>query len=89
VAGPARIFPVAGEFLETRGARRGVLNLLEWTYNNKPEWSQPDRATDQDGLYVSRVGRGRVRYLPWAPGKLFHLCGSPAHARLMYRLARA
>jgi hypothetical protein len=87
--GDARILPVAGEFLETRGARRGVLNLLEWTYNNKPEWSQPDRATDQDGLYVSRVGRGRVRYLPWAPGKLFHLCGSPAHARLMYRLARA
>ncbi len=89
VPGRASIFPVAGEFLETRGPRRGVLNLLEWSYNNKPEWSQPDRATDQDGLYVSRFGRGRVRYLPWTPGKLYHLCGSPAHARLMYRLARA
>jgi len=88
VAGRARIFPVAGEFLPIRGHGRGVLRLMEWTYNNKPEWSQPERATDHWGLRESRFGRGRVRYLPWTPGKLYHLYGSPAHARLLARLAR-
>jgi len=87
--GKSSIHPVAGEFLLTRGPRRGVLALRDWTFNNKPEWSQPERGTDWHGLHVSRFGRGRVRYLPWTPGKLYHQCASPAHARLLARLARA
>lgn len=80
------IFPVSGEFLLTRGPQRGALRLLGWTFNNKPEWSEPETATDQFGIYETRWGKGRVYYLPWTPGKLYHLCRSPEHRELMARL---
>ncbi len=87
VGGHTRIHPVAGEFLLTRGSRRdAVLALLDWTFNNKPEWSRPERSTGQHGIYLSRFGRGRVRYLPWSPGALYHQQGSPEHRDLIARL---
>jgi hypothetical protein len=80
------IVPVSGEFLLTRGPQRGALRLLRWTFNNKPEWSEPETATNQFGIYETRWGKGRVYYLPWTPGKLYHLCRSPEHRELMRRL---
>lgn len=84
----ATIFPVSGEFLLSGGSKHGALRLLEWTFNNKPEWSEPDGRTDQFGVYSGRWGRGQVIYLPWTPGKLYHLCRSPEHLELMGRLVR-
>jgi len=79
------ILPVAGEFLTTSGGR-GELALMEWEYNNKPEWSRPHGWSGQWGLFERRHGRGLVRYLPWTPGKLFHLCRSGEHRELVKRL---
>ena len=83
------ILPVSGEFLLTRGRDRGALRLLGWTFNNKPEWAEPERETNQHGLYERRFGRGLVRYLPWTPGKLYHLSRSAEHRELLRRLAAA
>jgi len=82
----APILPVAGEFLLTQGGGRGSLRLMDWRFNNKPEWSAPVRATDQHGLYERTFGRGRVRYLPWAPGKLHHTTGSSVIRALLRRV---
>ncbi len=84
----SRIFPVGGEFLFTKGTGRGALRLLDWVYNNKPEWSQPDSDTGQFGIYERRWGRGRALYIPWTPGKLYHLSRSPLHGDLLARLVR-
>ena len=86
--GAASIHPIAGEFMSTMARHRtvGRLPLAGWTFNNKPEWSQPERISDQHGLYESRHGRGRVRYLPFGAGKLFHLTGSPATGALLRRI---
>jgi len=83
----ADIFPVAGDFLLVRGGRGGSLPLLGWKYNNKPEWSEPERRAGQWGVREARAGKGKALHLPWMPGKLYHLCRSPEHLALMARLA--
>jgi hypothetical protein len=80
------ILPVTGEWLMTRGGGRRALRLLDWRFNNKPEWATPTRATDQHGLYEHRYGRGRVRYLPWTPGKVVHATGSAETRDLLLRV---
>lgn len=83
----AAIQPVAGEFVRTRGGMTGRLPVCDWTYNNKPEWAQPDRMSGQHACYESRSGRGRVRYVPFGAGKLFHLTASPAAGSLLRRVS--
>jgi hypothetical protein len=82
----APILPVAGEFLLTTGGGTGSLRLLDWRFNNKPEWAVPTRRTNQHGLYERRFGKGRVRYLPWTPDKLLHTTESDAIRALLRRV---
>jgi len=82
-----RILPVSGEFVLTAGGRGGCLELLDWNFNNKPEWALPERSTGQCGIHENGFGRGRTFYVPFSPGKLYHLYGSGEHRELMVRLA--
>ncbi|MFG1627420.1 alpha-amylase family protein [Kribbella sp. NPDC049227] len=50
----------------------------------KIHWS-PEHETEVSGLLWREHGRGRVAYLPWLPGALFHDLGLPGHRDVICR----
>lgn len=51
--------------------------------NNTPEFAYWSGSTEEHGLYVTRYEQGRVAYLPWSVGKLYHTQGVPEYRHLI------
>lgn len=51
--------------------------------NNTPEFAYWEGVGEDPGLFCARFGKGRVVYLPWSVGKLFHLQGVPEYSQTM------
>ncbi len=51
--------------------------------NNTPEFAYWEGTTEERGLYITRHGDGRVAYLPWTIGKLYHVQGVPEYLHLI------
>jgi len=51
--------------------------------NNTPEFAYWEGTTEEHGLYITRHGKGRVAYLPWTIGKLYHVQGVPEYLHLI------
>lgn len=48
--------------------------------NNTPEFAYWEGTGEEKGLVITRYGKGRVVYLPWSIGKLYHLQGVPEYS---------
>ncbi len=51
--------------------------------NNTPEFAYWEGTTEEYGLHITRHGDGRVVYLPWSIGKLYHVQGVPEYCHLI------
>ena len=51
--------------------------------NNTPEFAYWEGVGKDPGLLCLRIGKGRVVYLPWSIGKLYHLQGVPEYSLTM------
>lgn len=51
--------------------------------NNTPEFAYWEGAGTDPGLFCAGFGKGRVVYLPWSVGKLYHLQGVPEYSQTM------
>jgi hypothetical protein len=71
-----------GEYLETEGA--GPLTLIPPARYGPPERVWTDKVeTSKPGLLITRLGAGRVAWLPWQVGALYYRLSSPPHAALV------
>ncbi len=71
-----------GEYLETEGP--SPLTLIPPARYGPPEKVWTDKVeTDKPGLLITALGAGRVAWLPWQVGALYHRHSSPPHAALV------
>ena len=62
---------------------RRDLAATEAVTNNTPEFAAWSATTGDHGLVVLRKGAGKVAYLPWPIGRLYHTHGAPEHRSIL------
>ncbi len=72
-----------GEFAEMEPVARPALTLIPPSRFGPPELVWTDKVeTDKPGLILADVGRGRLAWLPWDLGALYHRLSLTAHSAL-------
>jgi hypothetical protein len=73
-----------GPYLELQPLEKAILTLIPPAMFGPPEKVWVDKVeTRTPGLVLADVGRGRVAWIPWDVGGLYHRHSSPGHAGLV------
>jgi hypothetical protein len=71
-----------GDYREVKGS--GPLTFIPTSMYGPPEFVHIDwKDTSAPGLVITECGKGKVAWLPWDIGALYHRHSSEAHARLL------
>jgi hypothetical protein len=73
-----------GDYLQVQMDNESPLTFIPPSMYGPPEFVHVDwKDTDDPGLVVKSMGKGKVAWLPWDVGGLYYRHSSEAHARLL------
>jgi hypothetical protein len=73
-----------GEYLQLEADNQSALTFIPPSMYGPPEFVHVDwKDTDDPGLVMKSIGKGKVAWLPWDVGGLYYRHSSEAHARLL------
>jgi hypothetical protein len=73
-----------GDYLQVQTDNESPLTFIPPSMYGPPEFVHVDwKDTDDPGLVVKSMGKGKVAWLPWDVGGLYYRHSSEAHARLL------
>jgi hypothetical protein len=73
-----------GDYLQLQPESESALTFIPPSMYGPPEFVHVDwQDTDDPGLVMKSIGKGKVAWLPWDIGGLYYRHSSEAHARLL------
>jgi hypothetical protein len=79
-----------GDYLQVRAEGNSYLTFIPPSMYGPPEFVHIDwKDTDDPGLILKDIGKGKVAWLPWDIGGLYYRQSSEAHSRLLSDLIDA
>jgi hypothetical protein len=73
-----------GDFLQTQPQGDSPITFIPPSMYGPPEFVHVDwHDTDEPGLVLKEMGKGKIAWLPWDTGRLYYFHSSEAHSRML------